>query len=200
MQNMTKDPDLNSFITQLPELKVENGKMSMDKPSPYKITDKKGRTMIFFDMSGETKTLEDADGAKVLVTENSFLAEKSNGVEQSMPWSKIGSDFAVNQDMIKGWVQQAPIYITGIVWAAGIIVFIGHLLLALIFGLVGLIFDSQKLGYMAMVRLACFAMTPAIMLSMFQTLSGLQIPMFNFISLAMTLGFIYFGNSSVKEA
>lgn len=198
MQTFLQKPEYISFMDQLPSMKWQEGKLSSDRPSPFTIKDTDGKPLFYFDLSGKTTSLADAGGAKVLVKEDCMIAQKNSGVEEMIPWDKF-PDFAFDKDQAKSGIAKLVPIIGGVIWGVGIFVWLGHLIAALIYGVFGLIMDKQKLGYPSMVRLASFAMTPSILLSMVQVLIGFAIPAFVLVSIIMTLGFMYFGNQSVKD-
>ncbi len=192
LQAGVSGPEVSQFVSQIPEMKWKKGKLSIDKPSPYIILDDKKEPGIVFDINGKIKTLADAKGARVLVTEDYLVAQKSSGVEESIPWSKI-DDYAVTRAMVESWREKVVPICTAVIWSAGIFVLLFHVVLALIYGLIGLIFDKRKLGFTAMMRLAAFAMTPSIIISVVQNLTGFSMPVYPLISVVMVIGFMYFG-------
>ena len=199
MSSAFQTAEFNSVISQVPAMTWKGGKLSIDQPSPFLLKDEKGNPIAYFDMTGETKSLDKAQGAKLLITDEFMLAEKSGGVEESIPWSKFVTDFAFNREDLKSGLAKLVPIISGIVWGVGIFVWTGHIIMALLYGLAGLIMDKQKLGYVSMVRLGAFAMTPSIILSTLQGLIGFTIPAYGIISIVMTIGFMYFGYMSLSS-
>ncbi len=198
MQMGVNGPEVTQFVAQIPVMKTTNGKFSIDKSSPYIIFDEKKGPGIVFDIKGKMKTLADTKGATVLVTEDYLVARKSTGVEESIPWAKF-PDFAVTKAMVEDWRGKITPICTAVVWATGIFVWFGHVVLALIYGLVGLIFDKRKVGFRAMMRLAAFAMTPSIIFSVLQELTGFRVPLYALISIIMQIGFMYFGYQAFEK-
>ncbi len=198
MQMGINGPEVSEMVAQVPEMKWKQGKLSIDKPSPYIILDDKKQPGIIFDINGKMKTLADAKGAKVLVTEDFLVAKKSSGVEESIPWAKI-EDFAVTRAMVEDWRSKVVPIGTTIIWTMGIFVWFGHVVMALIYGLIGLIFDKRKVGFQAMMRLAAFAMTPSIIISVLQQLTGFEIPLYPLISIIMQIGFMYFAYQAFEK-
>lgn len=202
LQSAMANKEVTELVNQVPAITLKNDKMSIDKPSPYVIKDiSTGTPIILFDMSGKTMDLAHANGAKILVTQDFAIMEKSSGMEETLPWSKFKADFNFEKSMLNDILAKVPSVCTGIFWICGFVVWIGHLLLALMYGVAGLIMDSKKLGYAAMVRLAAFAMTPSILISTLLFLTGLdsKISFFGMVSVLITLGFMYFGNQSLKD-
>lgn len=192
------DPDLKEFKDQLPDFDMKGGKLSINKPSPWKFIDKDGRTICVIDTSGQLKTLEQAQ-TRLLITEEYAVAEKSNGVEQKIPFKGFEQDFSVKRADIDKALSQLPMWIAAIMWLCGIFVWLGHIIQAAIYGCVGLFFDKTKLGYGACVRLASFAMTPAMIVSCLMALSGFTFSGFGALCLVATIVYIILGFKTLKD-
>lgn len=198
-QTAANDKTLAQFVNQIPEMNLQNGKLSIDKQSPYTLNDpQSGKPIAMFDTSGQTTDLAHANGATFLLTQDNLIVAERDGSEKTMPWSQMKTDFNVNSAKINDFISKLPLFSGIIFWAFGLFVWIAHILQALLFGAFALLMDSRKLGYKNMVRLAAFAMTPAIVLSLLQFLIGKDIPGFGLLSLAITMGYIYFGTQAVK--
>ncbi|MBX9686776.1 MAG: DUF1189 domain-containing protein [Candidatus Obscuribacterales bacterium] len=197
MQNGMSNPEVSLFVSQIPAIKLHEGKLSLDRPTPYMMKSKDGSPMILFDTSGASKDLKSAGGARMLVTQDFLIYEKSGGVEEVLPFEKFKDDFSFDQTIAKQWSSMLAPACAAFIWACGIFVYLGHLIAALLYGLAGLVMDKAKLGYPSMVRLASFAMTPAIMLSVLQALVGFQIPAFPMIAVAMTMAYLWIANSTL---
>ncbi len=195
VQSGMNSKEVTTLVSQLPSMDCKNGKLSIDKDSPYAMTIE-GKSIVVFDTSGKL-TDPDQAGVPVLVTENGFVAKKESGDTQTVPWTQLKSDFSFNQADLKSLLGNVAPWLTGIAFVFGFFVWVGHLIMALLYGLFGLIMDEKKLGYTSMVRLASFAMTPAILISVLQNMIGFALPVYWLISIPMTLGFMYFGSRSV---
>lgn len=202
MQGFAANKDVVKFLEQIPGMSLKDNKFSIDRPSPWALKEpSSGQTIVYFDTSGKTQDLDHADGAKILVTQDYMLMEeKTGGGTKTLPWSDLKSDFSLESKDVKGVMSTTVTpMVTGVFWFLGIFAWMGHLMLALIYGALALIMDAKKLGYVPMVRLASFAMTPAMIISLLQFMIGFDIPYYGFLTIPLSLGFIYFGNQSLKD-
>lgn len=200
VQTGVNDKIVAEFVNQVPAMNVQNGKLSIDKPSPYLLgkDPDTGKPLIVFDTTGKITDLSQTDGAPILLTQDSFMVKEKDGSQKSVPWSQMKTDFSVSSTSINEILGKLPLWVAAGAWAVGIFVWVAHILQALLFGAFAMLMDSRKLGYQSMVRLASFAMTPSIVLSLIQFLVGKDVPAFGLISLAITMGYIYFGNQSAR--
>jgi hypothetical protein len=195
-----RDPECAAFVEQIPNMSWTDAKLSIDKPCPYTITGK-GSPLIVFDTSGKMKSLSDAGPAQMLITADGFIAKKAEGTEESVPWKQfITKDIKFGPGMIKEFLSKMPLYITVFLWCLGIFVWIGHMFVAFMLGLAGLIMDRSKLGYGTAVRLSSFAMTPVIIISTLLQLTQVNAGMiWPLLSILVSIGFLYLAYSGVNQ-
>ena len=200
LQGYLAGKDVGAIVEQIPNhMEWKSGKFSMDCPSPHIIT-LQGAPLIFMDTSGKTTSLEQAGGAPLLITDEAMIMAGKAGVE-SKSWSEmVTHDTSLDRSGIKSGLALIVPYGTGIYAACGLFVWLTHLIQALLYGVVGLVMDQKKLGYVSQVRLASFAMTPVIIVSTLLWL--LQVPgqLMILLSLPVVCGFMYMGNNAVSKA
>lgn len=191
-----------ALINQIPGMSWTNGKLSIDKDSPYSIS-QEGQPFIVFDTSGKMKSLSDAAPAHFLLTQDGCIFEdKAEGEEKSLHWKQfMTADYNVGSGMIKDFLSKLPFWLAVGQWFLGIFFWVGHMLAALILGAIGLIMDRKNLGYATAVRLSSFAMTPCIILSTIRDLIPVHIPFWtrNCASTTILVLFLYFAYSSVNQ-
>jgi hypothetical protein len=193
--------DVSELVEKLPDLSVRQGVLTINKASPYRMVFKNvttgENTIIVFDTSGKTDSPGDA---KALVTGKGIMFNTENKI---VPWSSIASDFDFPASKFKESLKSVALG----VGLAGLLllplVWCGHVLLALIYGVVGLCADRNKLGYVTALRMAVVAMTPAIVLTtLFYVLFGTP-EMFFFLlvwelaTIPITMGYLIFGYSAL---
>lgn len=190
--------EVNLLIEKLPTMDIKDGQLAIDKPSPYTIYLPGSETepLITFDTSGKLKTLEDTNGAKALATAKELLVKKEDET-QAFPWKSLGNSFHATPSDVKSAMKTFGVFLFGASWVCGIFIFVGHILAALIYGLIGLIMDRNKLGYGTCLRVATLAMTPAVVLSSLWSILGIQIPAWTLITIPLSLGYLYFGLASL---
>jgi hypothetical protein len=198
MESGCHNQEAVAFINQIPEMTWTGSKLSIDKSCPYFVS-VDGKPLIAYDTTGKMKALSDANPAQILLTEENFVARKEQGTEETVPYKQFVTDFKVGPTAIKDFLSKLPLWLSVAAWCCGVFVWVGHLIVALLLGAIGLLMDKRKLGYGTAVRLAAFAMTPAIILSTVIALTKLTIPGWNLLSLVVSAGFLYLAYSSVNQ-
>jgi hypothetical protein len=197
-------PQVNEIMAKLPDLTVRQGTLSINKTCPYKMEFKNASTgqdtLIVFDTSGKTTSTQDA---RALITDKGILFE---GDSEIIPWSRISSNFDFPASRLKDSLKSV---VMGI--AAGALLLLplvwgGHVLLALIYGAVGLVMDRNKMGFRTALRLSCLAMTPSIVLTtLFYVLFGkpdmvMILLLWELITVPLSLGYLLFGYNSLADS
>lgn len=200
LQGMMADKNFVAFVDQVPEhVDYKGGKLQIDKPSPY-VMKWAEVPVICIDTSGKITEVSQAEGAPLLITADNYQVAKQTGAVETGTWDKIFTtgDFSFNKAQVREALTLIVPWGTGFFVALWPFAYVGHLIAALIYGAIGLIMDSRKLGYAAMVRLASFAMTPSILIALVQFLIGFTVPFYGVISIPITIGYIWFGNNAAK--
>lgn len=206
MLNMSSAVD--RLFTKMPGVKIDaNSKLSIDKPSPYVINlDIPGETnKIVFDTGGKAKSLEDAEGAILLVTQDELIMKDSVSGESKTSFKDSGiKDWTLSAESLGDLKKMMGNVIIAVMAAIGALTFLGHYFLALIYAGIGMIMSSitnAKLTYGAALRVTCVAMTPAMLISMLLWCTGQWTlgQWWGFLSIPMTLGYIYFGCASAAK-
>lgn len=198
-----ENKSVNQLIDQLPTMDLNSGKLSIDKPCPYTVSipaqeGTQSIPLITFDTTGTIKSVDEANGSKALITADEFIVKKDDEV-QTLPWSSIGSNFHASPKDIKEILKTFGLVFLGVFWLCGLFIFIGHMILALIYGLIGMVMDRNKLGYGTCLRMATLSMTPVMILSTALSISGLQIPFWPWLTIPICLGYLYFALSCVDN-
>ncbi|MBX9689788.1 MAG: DUF1189 domain-containing protein [Candidatus Obscuribacterales bacterium] len=192
--------ELNDIVQRLPAMEIKRGKLSIDKESPYKLQFEnilsKEKRVIVFDTSGQKSTEEDAD---VLFTQDGI---KFQGDSEAIPWTSatFGNDFSLNSANFKGLLGSIAVWLFVIGVVLSPLSWLGHALLAAIYGLAGLAMDRKKLGYKTAVRMAIVALTPSIVLSTIFHVLYCMPELWGLITVPVTLGYLFFGYSSIADS
>lgn len=192
------NPELDEIIKQLPDLSIKSGVMSINKPSPYRVPFHhlvtKEKKLLIFDTSGQITT---TDEASALFTEKGFLME---GQKETLPWSTLGRDVEFKALELKSFFKTVSLWfflfgvlLTPIAW-------FWHVVLALVYGAVGMIMDRQKLGFKTALRMASVAMTPTIVLTTLFYLFFCKPELWELITVPVSLGYLFFGYSAVSNS
>lgn len=191
---------------QIPGITLQDGKLSLDRPTPYDIKDKgTGISYVRFDTQRRKEKMIVGDPA-IVATQSALLAsteelEKSksrqasnypdaagNGDKDAIPakviikWadSKMEQKMELDKTMVQTNVQKIlmslPIGWMIVGWP---FVFIAHLIQLLIFGGIAALVSSmmqREVRFETAMRLAAIAMTPAIVISTLLTAGAFMAP------------------------
>ncbi len=151
-----------AIYEKMPDMKLKDGRFSINKPSPCKVQFKniltKEPKLIVFDTSSNAGEMGDAD---LLLTEQGFRFVSN---DKPIPWFQ-GFDFDLPAGNLQGFLQDVALKLLIFGLLIVPLVFLGHIILALIYSVVAMIVDSQKLGFKTAIRMSIVAMTPSIVLT-----------------------------------
>ena len=183
------------IIDQVPELRINNGTVSMDKESPYYIKSKAGETLIVIDLSDSAGINELQGETKVLLVKNKLISREKENETRTYDLSKVQS-FTLNSSIIKGWLGYAwIIYIIIFVFMV-IFFYIYRLIQALVNGVFGLIisaFLKVNLDFTSLLFISMVAITPVAILASIVWATDIQIPAKGWLGFILALGYISFG-------
>lgn len=188
--------ELPKVVSQIPEITITDGTASVDAEMPYTITEPDtGKPIAILDTTGRTTSLKGMD-AVVLLTKDKLIAKKNEAETRIYELSEFG-DAVINQELINGWVDTFNKWFFILIYPFVLFFsFIFRMLQALVYGLIGMLYDrtlKAGLGYQAIVRLAAIAVTPAIILNTVRFSMGWDVPGWTFISFMVAMGYLYFG-------
>ncbi len=194
MNNFMKD-DGAFIVGQVPELKINNGIISMDKESPYYIKAKSGETIIVIDLSDSAGITALYGNAKVLLTKDKLIAQQKENETRTYDLSKI-QNFTLNAQMIQSWFGYAWIVYIIIFIFMVIFFYIYRLIQALVNGVLGLIISAilkVNLDFTSLLYIAMVAITPVAIIASIVLATDIQIPLKGWLGFILTLGYISFG-------
>jgi len=183
------------IISQVPEIKINNGIVSIDKESPCFIKSKAGETIIVIDVSDSAGITELQGTAKVLLTKNKLIALQKENETRSYDLTPI-KNFSLNPQIINEWYSYA--WIVYVIIFAGILIalFIYRLVQALINGILGLIISAIlriNLDYSSLLYIAIVAITPVAVIASVIWATGAEVPFRGWLGFIMAIGYISFG-------
>lgn len=192
-----------AFIEQVPEITIDNGKVSINEPQPYYIKDpEKGDALAIIDTTGQITSLEDTD-ALCLLTGDKLITRKSKFENRTYDLSKV-KKFVVNSERITGWLNIARKFLVVFVYPLALFgSYLFRIVQALIYAAIGLLFASWckvTLSYPALLRLAVAAMTPCLLVKTIFGIAGIHLPcLTSLIFLIITLAYLYFAVKAIAE-
>lgn len=187
--------DLPPFVERLPNININNGVVSFDKPSPYIINDDKtGRPIIIFDTSGKYTSLEGQE-AQLLLTESKFIYRKDRFETREYDLSNV-PEFSLTHERILSWASwgnYAFIFLYLLIIPCA---FLYRAFQGLIYALIGLIIQAilqTKYSFCTIYRLTLLAITPALILDKVLGFFKVDFTGWSLICLVISLAYLYFG-------
>jgi len=183
------------IINQVPEIKVSNGIVTMDKESPYFIKTKAGVTIAVIDLSDSAGITGLQGNVKVLLTKNKLIGQEKENEIRTYDLSKVQS-FTLNARKILEWFGYAWIVYIIIFAFMAIAFFIYRLVQAIVNGVFGLIISSilkVTLDFTSLMYIAMVAITPVAIIASIIWATGIQIPLKGWLGFILALGYLSFG-------
>ncbi|MBX9719815.1 MAG: DUF1189 domain-containing protein [Candidatus Obscuribacterales bacterium] len=191
-----KSAESVAIYEQMPDMKLKDGRFSINKTSPYKVQFKNILTrepkLIVFDTSGSASEMGDAD---LLITEQGFRFVSN---DKPIPWFQ-GFDFDMPAGNLKGFLLDVALklLIFGILIVP--LVYLGHIILALIYAAVALIIDSKKLGFKTAIRMSIVAMTPSMVLTSLFYLLFCKPELWELFTVPISIAYLVFGYNCLRS-
>jgi hypothetical protein len=215
MMEVMNNKDFAGFIQQIPKMVIADGKLSIDRPSPYEMKDPKtGSAIIRFALDRKTDELVQGDPPIVITADQvlmrtdaaKYQTASNSDDEAAKPVFKFAdiskafpAKIELDSETIKQSLTQffiiAPIAVLFVCWP---FIFLGHLLQLLIFGGIGMLVANgmnKEMTFEKSMRLAAIAITPAVVISVGLTLLRSLVP-----TLGAMLGFWGFASIAVSMA
>jgi len=198
--------DAPAVISQIPEIRIVDGKASTPENRPYLINDPEtGEPFFLIDTTGETTSLDDApESVRGLVTETGAIIEKSKFETRSFDFSEI-DEFILTGKKIEGWAELVKKLLVPVVLPFAVMgSYVYRIIQALFYSLFGLVFAavfgaSGRMSYGAILRVTVLAMTPAILLKTLLGLFSITIPFFWVFYFGLSMAYLLFGIRSVAR-
>jgi ABC-type sugar transport system permease subunit len=183
------------FVQQVPTITVADGKVSVKKPQPYYIKDKKtGKPVMIIDTTGKVASLKGSQ-AVVLLTKNSIEIKTDKTETRTFDLSDIRR-LTVNHKVIYDWMDSFEDWSIFVFYPLALVFsFFYHIVEVIFYAAIGLIFARSlqaQLRFRTLVRLAVIAITPSVILGVFVAVAALDIPYWWYISLLISTAYVYF--------
>jgi hypothetical protein len=188
------------YTDQVPKIAILHGEVSLDRPVPYTISDPDSSTpLLVIDTSGSITSFEQTTALAIL-TKNKFMYRKANGTETRIYDLSGIDDFTLDRDRVNGWVQAFGKYFATLAYPFALALsFAYRVLQMLLYAAIGMLFVKMlkaPLDYLAVLRLASVSITPVIILSTLQMLTGLHVPAYWLVCFAVAMGYLFFAVKS----
>ncbi len=190
------------LVTQMPSLKIVNGKVSIDKPEPYFVKDERtGYPLIIFDTTGQIRSLAGSK-AVMLVTEKAVIVKNSEGQTRTIDLTGIDS-FSLDRRLLYEWIDELEKSFVFILYPCAVFFFfIFRLIEAAFFAAVAYSLrksSGMPFSYGTYMRLAAVSLTPAMVIGAVLNISRIVLPFWWLASLPLTAGYLIFAVRSNKE-
>ncbi len=191
-----------AFLLQVPSITIHNGRVSTDVDTPYVITGNDGKPIAIIDLTGEYRDLDDTE-AILLLTEDKLLAKQQNRNETRMYDLSQVRSFSLNRQDFEAWAIWCRRWF-GVLFYLIVLPseYIYRILQSLLYAAIGLAFSKSlkvSLAYSAVLRMAVIALTPVILIQTVLSYIGINVPGLALLSLALALGYLYFGIKANAE-
>lgn len=215
--------DVGQFLSALPHMTINDGKMSITEKSPFELKEPKSGTVIaVWDMNRKTTELTESDPPLVITADGAYgkegtsnLAPASDNDSAEKPATKelvnfatlsekLQSKFEIDGPMIGQFINQLCLWVPILIFVVGWpFVFLGHLILMLIYGMVGTAMANgmdKQMSFETAMRMAAIAITPTVVISVLLTpISPPQSPVpmiWALVSIGVALTYLYIGISA----
>ena len=184
------------FVEQIPEITIQDGSVSINKPVPYLIRDPESNNVIaIIDTSGQYTSLDNSE-AYLLLTKNKLIGKESEIKTRVYDLSQI-DEFFLDQATANKFLNMFKTYFPFVFYICAVIFsFIYRLVQVLIYGAIGLLFCKlvkTRLAYQTVVRLAVIAITPVVLIDTVLEVTGFKVPVFWLMAFAIAMCYLYVG-------
>ncbi len=182
------------LVEQVPNLKITNGVVTIDKPTPYVIKDHSGKEIIRIDPSAPTEI--EGPALKVLITHNKILLKNSERETRMYDLSTV-KDFKLDKALVYKILDMFNKFFAVVFYPIAVLSsFIYRMIQAVIYALIGILIAKHlkvELNYQALVRLAVISITPVLILSTILSVAGAKVPLLGLICFVIAMAYMYFG-------
>ena len=189
------------LVSQIPEITITDGEVSIDEPEPYYIRDPDtGAALVVIDTTGEISSLADTE-AVGLVTKNAVTFEKNAYETRTFSFRDIDY-FVLTQGKIYGWLDIVKRFAAPVLYPFCVLgVFVYRILQALLYAAFGLLITrivKTELSYDSLLRLSVVAVTPAIIVATLLAMASIHLPMGGLWYFLATMSYLTFGILAAK--
>lgn len=207
-------------IRRIPDLYIRNGKIALDKPTPYFIKNKKEEIVAIIDPTGVTSRIDNKKYPKLttLITKDKVYYRTPSAqlffTTTTMPEDRtvyVQSLEKFDNEIFNGtkWIESINLsylkLLLGVVMASSIIFslfvihYISYLLLALMGQFVAKLFFHLTLSYKQSLRLMIVSATPQVVLFMICLACNYYLPGFNYILFILLSTYFCFALLAVRR-
>lgn len=180
------------LITQLPDIRIIDGRVVVDENQPYYI-ERNGQTVAIIDTTGSMNYIDD-ENVVALLTESELIMRRGKNQFNTLNLSKVES-FHLNQEIANQWMEMTRSSLTPLAYGFFVLLsYFSVLLLMFCVSIAGFMISSMlriSLRFSGVLRIAMAAATPAIILTAASIVLGQSVP--GIIYLSVTLIYLLAG-------
>lgn len=196
-----RDTFVPAVIDDLPDIVIRNGEAQVMAETPVSLTGPVGSVVAVLDPEATAGDVATTKG-ELLLTRDHLYLETIQGV-RSLDLATIG-EAVVTRDAVQDAADVTTRWIGWLAYPVGAgLSFLYRLVQVLIYAFATVVLArtlGTTLKYAAAVRVTAVALTPAMILVLAQTVTGLSIPAWWVVALATTFIYIYFGVRGLSDA
>jgi Protein of unknown function (DUF1189) len=188
--------EMPKLISQIPQITVKDGVVSVDADMPYTITDpSSGKPFAILDTTGSTQSLDDRE-AVILLTRDKLILKKDKNETREYSMAEV-KEALINQDVINNWLESFNKWFFVIIYPFALLFsYAFRLLQVLLYAAIGIMYDRSLkagLGYSGLLRVAAVAITPAVILNTVRFSLGFDVSGWSIIMFISAMAYIFFG-------
>ena len=197
------ESELPRVSRDFPPIDVRGGRASSPVEQPYTMKDPDtGRPLLTVDTSGAVTSLEMTGAPFLLTADTLHFRDQWRGARR-VPLKHV-RDVSLTGEKIEGWMAAfAPWSGVALYPVALLGSLLFRVLAGLVLGLVAVVVGvllRRGVGYRAGVRLACVAMTPAIIVSTVVTMLSVSVPYWPQAAVGGTVVYLLFGVAAARRS
>jgi Protein of unknown function (DUF1189) len=190
------------LVKQIPAITISKGEVTTNVENPYFIKDpKNGTVLAIIDTTGQYTSLGNTP-AKMLLTKDQLITKKNDYETQTYDLKNVKS-FYFDQHKAQSWLDLARKWLTVVLYPLVLLFsFLYRAVQALLYALIGMIFAKimkATLGYMALLRLAIIAVTPAVIVDTIHSLGNVHTPYWSLICFLIAMAYLLFAVKANAE-
>ncbi len=213
--NSIAEHDIYPFIEKMPKITIEKGILSIDRSSPFTMSNGAGIPVITFDTREKPMALEEIPSS-FLVTKDSVCYKSAVTLGESSASAKYSKDQAKDQKLDLSTIDHQIIdqnaarqFVSDFCKSIGLIIFmiavplafIFCLIQTLIYALLGLLIakiNKVDLSYGTLIRLSVVALTPVLLIDSIIKVRGLDLnlwPIWPLVAFIIGITYVIFAVS-----
>ncbi|MDA8104571.1 MAG: DUF1189 domain-containing protein [Nitrospiraceae bacterium] len=190
------------IIRQMPDVTINKGKLSIDRPEPYFVRDEKtGEPLILFDADDKADLKERAK-VPILVLRSEIIVRGEGGQVRHLALSDVDG-FHSDRRLLYDWLDALDESMAMVLYPFAVAFsLIFRVLEVVVFAAAGRVFAKSlnaRLTYPALMRLSAVALTPPMMVGAVFNVTGVAVPFWWIAGIPITLAFLYYGIRAVSE-